>query len=102
MYNIEEELEKRGYRRHVHESYRIFKSTNLLYQKRITDANGTRYFINAWIYPELPVEQRVQFETQFSNEGEAVLDACSFYRNPEEAENQFKDIWSTMGYGYTE
>jgi len=48
---LQQLLLDKGYRYHKSEGYKTLKSTEHLYQKRIRDEKGTRYFIDVWYYP---------------------------------------------------
>lgn len=102
-YKITQELLDAGYTYHKSDMYKIFHGTEHLYQKRIRSDDGhTMYFVNAWVYPDLPAQSgNVQFEVQFSDkEGNAVMDVTLFTKSPEEAENTFLDMWNKLSFGY--
>lgn len=105
MSNLTEQLIEAGYKKHVAEFYKVFHSTDTLYQKRIDDERGKRYFINAWHYPKdevIPFEA-LQFEVQFDGAMEDdVINVEISTNNYVLAEKEFDRIWKLMNYGYYE
>jgi len=101
---IEKSLLEAGYKKHVSSTYEAFKCTDTLYQKRITDSNGTKYFVNAWYYAAQPyANEGVQFEVQFYNRNDEVeMDVSLFTNDVNVAESKFDLIWLNMNLGYAE
>jgi len=100
MSELTDELLAKGYKKHVSETYNILKSTSILYQKRITDGHGTRYFINAWYYDSDLVKDTVQFDVQFTMDDDQVVDVCLPTNDIDFAEAEFDRIWTGMLYNY--
>jgi len=102
-YKISQELMDVGYTYHKSDMYKSMHRTEHLYQKRIRSDDGrTMYFVNAWYYPDLPIQSgNVQFEVQFSDSNDdAVMDVQLFTKSIEEAENTFIDMWNKLSFGY--
>lgn len=111
MSTIQRELIGNGYKKHVSQSYRSFHSTDTLFQKRIRDNKGTKYFIDCWWYDnsaiptlvEIGKGEMVQFECQFYNvDNSAVMNVTLFEKDVSKVEEYFEKIWIGMNLGYYE
>lgn len=98
----EQKLLQHGYTKSVCRTYKAIMSTDTLYQKRVRDDEGTKYFINAWYYPPLQLPGRdtikatVKFESQMECEGNTV-DVSPIGVDVENAERLFEKLWWDMG-----
>jgi hypothetical protein len=106
---LEQELTLRGYTKHVADHYRVLNNTDTLYQKRISDSKGKKYFINIWYYPaqryghtDLP--ESIQAEVQFTGDGvtDEHLDVKLFTKDLDKIEEVFENMWVKLGLGYYE
>ena len=102
-------LLEKGYRKHVHESYKLLHMTDTLYQKKITDSTGVRYFINIWWYPERTVGdmghvmcESVQPEVQMTTRDGTHVSIEYLSCDTEKAEDYFDDVWVELGMDYYE
>ena len=106
--NIQQELNKKGYKKYVSESNRVFKMTDTLFQKKVVDDKGIRYFIDCWWYEQQCINGTVipeswQFETQFHGDKiDQVIDVMLFEKDIDKAEQMFNDMWVKLGLGYYE
>ena len=103
MRNLKEELVNNGYRKHRHESYRVLKNTDLLYQKRVSDNKGILYFINCWVYERdgsIFKEDIPQFEVQYTLKDDETCNVCPFYKDIAKAESFFMKLWEKMDFDY--
>jgi hypothetical protein len=85
---------------------------DLLYQKRVKDDRGTRYFVNVrfWRFskystPERPVEDGWDAEARFDGRGGSRSFAVSTsvrHDTPAEVEAFFARVWDAMKPGYYE
>lgn len=102
---ISEQLLESGYKKHVSEHYRLLKMTDTLYQKRVDDSYGVKYYVNAWYYPERMMPntaicpEGVMFETQY-RDGDDYITVELSTSDIDKAEEEFYKIWQLMGYGY--
>lgn len=106
---LEQDLTLHGYTKHVSNSYRNFHDTDTLYQKRVDDVIGKKYFINIWYYSaqryghaDLP--ELIQAEVQFTGDSvtEEHLDVKLFIKDLDKIEEVFENIWVKLGLGYYE
>lgn len=85
MSEVTKQLEESGYKKHVADFYKTLMHTDTLYQKRITDQSGVRYFINAWYYD---TDGRVFSCDVTANEHQEKLDQYNrikfYHSNPED------------------
>lgn len=109
MINLQQDLLNKGYRKHVSKHHLTFKMTDTLYQKRITDDKGTKYFVDAWYYPAIQyssvfVDESVQIECQFSGkrEGETFANVILFEKDIDQAEKTLENMWDKLELGYYE
>ena len=109
--SIREELESKDYRKHVAEMYYALKRTNTLYQKRIADSKGTRYFINVWWYPADTIngyslnegwQYEIQLHTADDSHDKTVDVEWGKDRSLEESELLADELWKFMGGHYYE
>lgn len=107
--DLHEQLISRGYSKHVAGHYTTFKHTDILYQKRISDSKGKKYFINIWYYPanrygytDLP--ESIQAEVQFNGDGvtDEYVDVTLFTKDIDKIEEVFENMWVKLGLGYCE
>lgn len=101
MTDIEKELVANGYKRSTCSYGMAFKGTEILYQKRITDNHGTRYFISCWYYSKCSITpETIQFEVQFTLKDGESMDVTSFYKCVYKSEILFENIWTKLECGY--
>lgn len=94
-----------GYRKWVSHLNQVLKGTDTLYQKRITDEKGIRYFVDAWYYPSVAgtiVDDRFQFEVQFTLPDGEKMNVMSFYKEVDKSEQLFDLMWNKLELGYYE
>lgn len=102
---IQQQLTIAGYMLHRHDYHKILKGTELLYQKKISDEKGIRYFINCWVYEkdgELFKEDMPLFEVQFTMKDGEKCDVEPFYKDIQQVEAFFDKLWKNMQFGYYE
>lgn len=106
---LEQELTLHSYTKQVAGHYNTFKHTDILYQKRISDSKGKKYFINIWYYPanryghtDLP--ESIQAEVQFTGDGvtDEYVDVTLFTKDLDKIEEVFENMWVKLGLGYYE
>jgi hypothetical protein len=111
MTELQQKLESLGYTKSVQESYKIFHSTDTLFQKRIRDKKGTRYFINIWWYPTTVVKghalnEGIQYSVQIHTEDDSHNRVVNIEFGSDysvvEAENLCDELWETLGGKYYE
>lgn len=101
-------LIQNGYKKYVSSGYNFLKNTDTLFQKKVVDDTGIRYFIDCWWYPEQKInshfiEKSWQFEVQFyDNENNVTMNVMLFEKDVAEAEKQFDNIWKSLKLGYYE
>lgn len=102
---IEKILENSGYKRY--EDY--LRRAYCLYQKKITDSKGIRYFINYYLYRD--EKQNITFEVDLQFElDDCVMNITLFnfkieeliYPVAEAIEAKVEDIWQKLGAKYYE
>ena len=102
---IEKILENSGYKRY--EDY--LRRAYCLYQKKITDSKGIRYFINYYLYRD--EKQNITFEVDLQFElDDCVMNITLFnfkieeliYPVVEAIEAKVEDIWQKLGVKYYE
>ena len=102
---IEKILENSGYKRY--EDY--LRRAYCLYQKKITDSKGIRYFINYYLYRD--EKQNITFEVDLQFElDDCVMNITLFNFKIEELiypvavaiEAKVEDIWQKLGAKYYE
>ena len=94
----EQDLLDAGYTNIVSESCSTVVKTDVLYQKRIEDSWGTRYFINCYSFGKEPVVFKTDF---YSGTGQKVFSVELYTHDIEEAEDQLDDIWYKMSFSLT-
>lgn len=104
MSEVTDKLEAEGYTKHVAEFYRTLMRTDTLYQKRITDKYGTRYFINAWYYDNEVLKDSLQFDVQFTidEDEQNHINVTLVTNDIRFAEAEFDKMWDRMIYEYYE
>lgn len=104
MSEATKQLEDSGYKKYVADFYKTLMHTDTLYQKRITDQSGVRYFINAWYYDTDILKDSIQFDVQFTiNEEESIHTNVTLVTNDIKfAEVEFDKLWNRMNYEYYE
>lgn len=103
--DIKKQLTNAGYVLFRFECYRILKNTDLLYQKKISDGRGIRYFINCWVYEKdgaLFTEDTPCFEVQFTMKDGTECNVEPFYKEIQQVEDFFNKMWKNMEFGYYE
>ena len=96
----------KGYGKSVSKHYLTYKSTDTLYQKRITDEIGKKYYINIWWYPEkyygeTHVPESIQAEVQFTGyEDDETTDVLLFTKDLVKIEAKFEEIWNLLKFDY--
>jgi hypothetical protein len=107
---LQQKLLDNGYRKHCSLNYTTFHSTDTLYQKRIDDDVGKRYYINAWYYPckdwnngNISPES-IMVEVQLKDQdGDAYLTVSPWVNNDiVKAEEIIDRIWLSERCGYDE
>lgn len=106
---LQEDLLSRGYKKHVSESNKIFKMTDTLFQKRISDEKGKKYFINLWYYAEgrhgqTSLPESIQADVQFETDGvtDENMNVVLFTQDVDKIEEVFENMWVTLNLGYYE
>jgi len=104
MSEVTKQLEASGYKKHIAEFYQTLMGTDTLYQKRITDEYGTRYFINAWYFDNAILKDSVQFDVQFTIDEDAQdhINVTLVTNDIGFAEHEFAAIWGNLMYEYYE
>lgn len=105
MSTIKQDLLDSGYREHRSETYNLFRSTDLLYQKKVTDEKGVRYFINCWMFEkdgDIFKEDSPMFEVQFVMKDGEHCGVNPFYVDIQKAEDFFHVLWEAMDFAYDE
>ena len=106
MMQLEQDLLNRGYKQSIEPHWKSSKMTDVLFQKRICDGKGTKYFINVWYYPagrygytDLP--ESIQAECQFHSDGvtEETMDIQLFTKDIDKIEEVFENIWNKLELG---
>lgn len=106
--NIEDVLIEKGYKKYVSQSNSVFKMTDTLFQKKVVDDKGVRYFIDCWWYKEetingYTIPESWQFEVQFhGNEASQTMNVMLFEKDVDKAEQMFNDVWTKLNLGYYE
>ena len=102
---IEKILENSGYKRYDD----IWRHAYCLYQKKITDKKGIKYFINYYLYRD--EKQNITFEVDLQFElDDCVMNITLFnfkieeliYPVVEAIEAKVEDIWQKLGAKYYE
>lgn len=102
---IEKILENSGYKRYDD----VFRSAYCLYQKRIEDAKGIKYFINYYLYRDEKDNITFEVDLQFELD-DCVMNITLFnfkieeliYPVVEAIEAKVEDIWQKLGVKYYE
>ena len=100
---IDQIMTDAGYRLHRCESYRSFKMTDMLYQKSIEDANGIRYFVNAWYYPTVgSVQYEVDFYDHLDQPYLRIVLLNQSGPDPSAADEEIAKLATSLKVGYYE
>lgn len=101
---LSKQLIELGYKKHISDSYKMFHSTNVLYQKRVDDDKGIRYYINSWYYPDgHSHEEGIQIDVQlYGVENKVIMNVTMFEQDPRNAEMYLQYMWETLKLGYYE
>jgi hypothetical protein len=111
MTDIQERLIKEGYVKSVGEHYRFMHESDTLFQKRIKDNKGTRYFINVWWYPERAIgshtlKEDIQYDITIHTIDDSYDKVVSLEWNSGytvlEAEELADKLWEVLGGAYYE
>lgn len=94
-----QELEDNGYTCYTSNTYKTIKNTDTLYQKRITNKIGIKYFIDLWYYENVWQPEAVFYDIDNNALFEVTLYDASYINIIEE---KFEKIWSKMNCGYYE
>lgn len=91
-----------GYKKFESEHNKVLRGSSILFQKKVEDSIGIRYFINCWIYfrdgRDVPF-----FESQMYNEKDVVeMDVSFFTEDYQEVESKLDNIWHKLELGYYE
>ncbi|MHC5779695.1 hypothetical protein [Nostoc sp.] len=78
-----------------------FRAAEFLLQKRICDVNGTKYFINIYLY-DLKGEEVFDSEVRFTKNLKLYSITVSSFQSVEEIEKIFEDLWERMCFDYQE
>lgn len=102
---IEKILENSGYKRHKD----YLRHAYCLYQKKITDEKGIKYFINYYLYRDEKENITFEVDLQFELEDCVMnIDLFNFeiekliYPVVEAIEAKVEDIWQKLGVKYYE
>jgi len=107
---LQQDLISRGYKKHVSEINKTFKMTDTLFQKRISDERGKKYYIDIWYYAagrhgQTSLPESIQAECQFHN-GDGITDEPMnvqlFIKDVDKIEEVFENMWVKLGLGYYE
>lgn len=98
--SLQQSLLDAGYREHFSADHHTFHSTQWLYQKKVTDNVGVKYFINVYWYdcPELEFvgwREGLQFEAQLHYREGSVVDVKFSDTDIIKIESRIDDIWSS-------
>ena len=96
----EKVLKNSGYANH--EVDMIHKYASCFYQKKITDENGIKYFIDAYGYNIKPTGLTFDYEIQFSKKGyyTNITMFCTDTMTIEEIENEIEYLWKNNSFDY--
>jgi hypothetical protein len=106
--SIQEKLLEKGYKKYVSKSNAVFKSTDTLFQKKVVDDKGVRYFIDCWWYKEEvinghTIQESWQFEVQYSSSPVSnTMNVMLFEKDIDKAEQMFDHMWTVLNLGYYE
>lgn len=106
--NIQDQLISKGYKKYVSKSNAVFKSTDTLFQKKVVDDKGIRYFIDCWWYKEQTINGHTipegwQFEVQFSGDDVSkTMNVMLFEKDVDNAEQMIDHMWTVLNLGYYE
>ncbi|MFK0731391.1 MAG: hypothetical protein ACFKPT_02730 [Gloeotrichia echinulata GP01] len=78
-----------------------FRHAEFLLQKRIRDVNGTKYFLNIYIY-DLKGKEVLDSEARFTKNLKLYSISVSSFQSVEEVEKIFEDLWERMHFDYQE
>ncbi|MEH2384897.1 MAG: hypothetical protein V7K14_03700 [Nostoc sp.] len=78
-----------------------FRAAEFLLQKRIFDVNGTKYFLNIYLY-NLESKEVFDSEVRFTKNLKLYSITVSEFQSVEEIENIFEDLWERMCFDYQE
>lgn len=93
---MEQELLKSGYRRYSQED------ESILFQKKVTDFNGIKYFINCYMY-EFKNRKTFNFDIQISVEyGTINTSLFNTKLSIKKIERFMEDLWLYYGKNYYE
>lgn len=98
----EEVLEKSGYKKCEIDPFH--EHASCLYQKRVTDEKGTKYFICAYGFEIYETSLSFDYEVHFQRKGYCV-DMTIFNTNTmtiEEIESEIDNLWYGGGFEYYE
>jgi hypothetical protein len=104
---LQKQLITEGYKLCESRENFLGKSTNVLYQKRIRDDNGTRYFIDAYYYPSqkyttVVCPESFQVDAQLSWAGGDVFNITLLDGDIKTCENRLKVMWEGLNLDYYE
>lgn len=107
MTDLQEKLIANGYKKYVSHSNQVFKNTDTLYQKCVSDEIGKRYFINIWYYPETTInghtiKEGVQMEAQFTDRNDVNVNLEVLTDDIRYIEDFFEEFWNDNDCGYYE
>ena len=78
-----------------------FRHADFLLQKRICDANGTKYFLNIYSY-NLKGEEAFESEVTLTKNLKLFTIGVSSFQSVEEIERIFEELWERMCFDYEE
>jgi hypothetical protein len=87
-----------GYRQYKNTG---FRTSELLLQKRICDVNGTKYFLNIYLY-NIEGKEMFDAEARFTKNLKLYSISVSSFQSVEEIEKIFEDLWERMCFDYQE
>lgn len=95
--NLQDFLEA-GYRQYKETG---FRAAEFLLQKCICDVNGTKYFLNIYLY-KIQNKEVFDSEARFTKNLKLYCITVSSFQSVEEIEKIFEDLWERMCFDYQE
>ncbi len=96
-------LKSNGYKK-----YRdLLYNAKCLFQKKIVDEHGIKYFISFYKYDYNPYKNQTEYEIRVYNQAEKYRFECLWYAityemTVKEIEEEIEDVWKKMGSHYYE
>lgn len=104
---LQQSLLRGGYKQYLSDEPYLGHSTNQLFQKRIVDDLGTRYFINVYYYPEQRIEyyfcpECIQVEVQFKDADDEVINVTLSEKSIDKFEKKLQTMFEVLNLEYYE